>query len=300
MPMSTEFAHYLNAKRQLVEAALAQYGPQANAFPPLLHEAMRYSLFAGGKRLRPIMVLMAAELLEKPLADVAFAAAADEMIHTYSLIHDDLPAMDDDDLRRGMPTNHKKYGEDMAILAGDALLTLAFEVVTDPRHTASCSPTALLRAAHELGQAAGSRGMVGGQVLDLQAEGRTIDAAELDAIHVHKTGKMITVSLRIGAILAGAGDAQLEALSTYGDNIGLAFQIVDDVLDIKGSPDKLGKNVQSDLEHHKATYPALYGLDESKALARKFVNDAKLCLQIFPERTEYFIQLAEYIISRTS
>jgi len=299
MEKKQDLQQYLTEKRKLVENALEKYLPKEDIYPPLIHEAMRYSVFAGGKRLRPIMVLMAAELLGKESSTVSFAAAAIEMVHTYSLIHDDLPAMDNDDLRRGMPTNHKKYGEDIAILAGDALLTLAFQLMADPKHTEYCSPESILTAIYELGLAAGSRGMIGGQVMDLELEGEQIQAAELEYIHKHKTGKMITASLRIGAILSDAGEGQLAALTTYGEKIGLAFQIVDDILDIEGSEEELGKNIQSDLNKQKATYPALYGIDESKTMAGKLINDAKLSLQIFGERAQYFYQLTDYIISRT-
>jgi len=290
---------YLAQKRVLVEEALEQYLPKAEVYPPLIHESMRYSIFAGGKRLRPIMALMAAELLGKESASVAFAAAAIEMVHTYSLIHDDLPAMDNDDLRRGMLTNHKKYGEDIAILAGDALLTLAFQVMTDPKQTAFCAPAAILAATYELGLAAGSLGMVGGQVMDMQAERRQLEPAELEYIHTHKTGKLLTAAIRIGAILAEADAEQLAALTTYGENVGLAFQIVDDILDLEGTTAELGKNIKSDLHKQKATYPAMYGIGASKTMADKLIKDAKISLQIFAARAEYFHQLAEYIIART-
>jgi geranylgeranyl diphosphate synthase type II len=290
---------YLADKRMLVEQVLAQYLPQANTFPPLIHESMRYSVFAGGKRLRPVMVLMAAELCGKDNNSVTFAAAAVEMVHTYSLIHDDLPAMDNDDLRRGMPTNHKKFGEDTAILAGDALLTLAFQIMVDPQHCASCSPAAILRATYELGLAAGSLGMVGGQIMDMQAERRQVSPSELEYIHLHKTAKMIMASLRIGAILADANQPQLAALTTYGEKVGLAFQIVDDILDLEGTTEELGKNIKSDLKKQKSTYPSLYGITESKAMAGKLIDEAKISLQIFGEQAQYFSQLADYIVART-
>lgn len=291
---------YLAEQRTLVEQALETYLPSADTYPPLLHESMRYSVFAGGKRLRPIMVLMAAELFGKKAESVAFAAAAVEIVHTYSLIHDDLPAMDNDDLRRGVPTNHKKFGEDTAILAGDALLTLAFQVMTDPKHRAACSPEAILSATHELGTAAGSCGMVGGQIMDMQAERRQITPAELHYIHQHKTGKMITVSLRIGAILANAPAEGLHAVSVYGDKIGLAFQIADDILDLEGTTEELGKNAKSDLNKQKSTYPAMYGIPQSRAMAEQCILDAKAALQNFGDRAHYFHQLADYIIARTS
>jgi geranylgeranyl diphosphate synthase, type II len=290
---------YLAQKTLLIEQALDIWLPQAEGYPPLLHEAMRYSMFAGGKRLRPIMVLMAAELCGKESAQVGFAAAAIEMVHTYSLIHDDLPAMDNDDLRRGMPTNHKKYGEATAILAGDALLTLAFQVMTDCRQLEFCTPTAVLKATYELGLAAGSFGMVGGQIMDMQAERRQIEPTELAYIHTHKTGKLLTAALRIGAILAEASVEQLTALTSYGEKLGLAFQIVDDILDIEGTTAELGKPINSDLNQHKSTYPVLYGLEASKTIANQLITEAKNSLQIFAERARYFHLLADYIITRT-
>ena len=299
MEWTNDLKQYLTQKRERVEQALDRYLPTSDTYPPILHESMRYSVFAGGKRLRPIMVLMAAELFGRSPESVVFAAAALEMIHTYSLIHDDLPAMDNDDLRRGLPTNHKKYGEDVAILAGDALLTLAFQVMTDPQHLAECSASAILQATHELGLAAGAAGMVGGQIMDMQAERRQISVSELEYIHTHKTGKLLTASLRIGAILSEAEEESFVALTTYGERVGLAFQIVDDILDIEGNEEELGKTVQSDLQNHKATYPSRYGLAESKTLVEKLINDAKISLQIFGEGAKYFSLLADFIMSRT-
>jgi geranylgeranyl diphosphate synthase type II len=260
---------------------------------------MRYSVFAGGKRMRPIMVLMTAEMLDQSCSSVAFAAAALEMIHTYSLIHDDLPAMDDDDLRRGKPTNHKVYGEAMAILAGDALLTMAFQIMTDPKHSSSYTPSTIIAATNELATAAGPLGMVGGQVLDIQAEGRQISLAELEHIHILKTARMITVALRIGAILSHATPQQLEKVTVYGENVGLAFQIVDDILDVEGNAAELGKNPEGDLHKEKATYATLYGLETSKVFVQKLINTAKQSLHLFQERAYYFNQLADFIRLRT-
>ena len=298
MEQSPNLQHYLATKRHLVEQALDLYLPATEISPSLLHESMRYSVFGGGKRLRPILLLMAAELCGKAHEDVLFAAAAIEMIHTYSLIHDDLPAMDDDDLRRGQPTNHRKYGEAIAILAGDALLTLAFQVMTDPTHGTACPAGAILQATCELGQAVGSIGMIGGQVLDIHAEQRLITPENLESIHALKTGKLLAVSLRIGAILAGASDSTLNALTEYGVHIGLAFQIVDDILDIEGNEIELGKTIQSDINKQKATYPALYGLDESKTRAQHLIHKAKSSVNIFGEKAIYFHQLADFIITR--
>lgn len=290
---------YLREKQQLVEQALELYLPPEASYPAILHEAMRYSVFAGGKRLRPILLLMAAEMCAKPVTEVLFAAAAIEMIHTYSLIHDDLPALDNDDLRRGKPTSHKKYGEDVAILAGDALLTLAFQIMTDPTQKNQGTLQAVLSATYELAVAAGTYGMVGGQVMDMQAEKRQIQPEELEYIHSHKTGKLLTAAVRIGAILADATPAQLEAISTYGEKAGLAFQIVDDLLDVESSTETLGKSVHSDESRQKATYPALYGLERSRMMAQQLLDEAKRALHSFGDRAYYFTLLADYIYTRT-
>ena len=299
--METAFPlqHYLSEKRISIERALRTYLPSQATSPTLLHESMRYSILAGGKRLRPLLVLMAAELCGKEPEDVLFAAAALEMIHTYSLIHDDLPSMDDDDLRRGQPTNHKKYGEAVAILAGDALLTLAFQVMSDVRYRAVCSTDALLQATHELSCAAGSTGMVGGQMLDLEGEKRRISPEELQTIHALKTGKLLSVALRIGAILSEAPPETSNALNRYGERIGLAFQIVDDILDLEGDEAELGKSPQSDVANRKSTYPALYGVAESKILASNLIEQAHSALDIFGERARYLRDLATYIVART-
>jgi geranylgeranyl diphosphate synthase, type II len=290
---------YLAEQRALVEDALRAALLSSGIRPSILHDAMRYSVLAGGKRLRPILTLMAAELCGKSAADVVFAAAALEMIHTYSLIHDDLPAMDNDDLRRGLPTTHKQYGEAVAILAGDALLTLAFEVMSDPRHWAVCAPETILRATHEVSCAAGAAGMVGGQVLDMQAEQRRIGPEALRTIHALKTGKLFTAALRIGAILAEASPDRLAALTTYGERIGLAFQIVDDILDLEGEAAELGKAPHSDLINQKSTYPSVLGLAESRALADRLAQEAQAAVRIFGRQAQYVCELATYIVTRT-
>lgn len=290
---------YLHERQRIVEQAMEACLPPEDAYPPMIHASMHYSVFAGGKRLRPILVLMAAEMFEKSVSDVLFAAAALEMIHTYSLIHDDLPAMDNDDLRRGKPTNHKVYGDALAILAGDALLTLAFEVMADPTHTRVCSPAAILAAIYELSHAAGVCGMVGGQVMDMQAEKRPVQPEELDYIHRHKTAKLITAAVRIGAMLSNATPEELAAVSMYGEKVGLAFQIVDDLLDIESSTEALGKPVHSDESRQKATYPALYGIEQSKNRARQLIEEAKQSLARFGDRARYFVLLADYIYART-
>lgn len=299
MNTTLDLKTYLRERQQIVEQALEEYLPSDETYPPRIHASMRYSMLAGGKRLRPILVLMAAELCHKPVSEVLFAAAAIEMIHTYSLIHDDLPSMDNDDLRRGKPTNHKVYGEDIAILAGDALLTLAFEVMVDPKHTSNTDPTAILAAIYELAHASGTFGMVGGQVMDMQAEKRPIQPAELDYIHQHKTAKLITAAVKIGAILANATHTDLAAVSTYGEKIGLAFQIVDDLLDIESSTEALGKPAHSDESRQKATYPAFYGIEQSKIMAQQLITEAKQSLSSFGDLAYYFTLLADFIYGRT-
>ena len=300
MAQQRDLTSYLDEKRRIVEQALETCLPSADTLPPTLHEAMRYSTLAGGKRLRPVMLLMTAELFGRDCRDMAFAAAALEVIHTYSLIHDDLPAMDNDDLRRGRPTNHKVYGEAMAILAGDALLTLAFQIMSDPAHFANFDPAAMLRATHELARAAGSNGMAGGQALDMQAEQRQISLTELETIHRLKTGKMLAAAMRIGALLSNARTEELEAVTRYGEHVGLAFQIVDDMLDLEGTAETLGKNPASDLQRQKATYPALHGLAQSKMLVEHLIQAAIQDVHLFGDRASYFIQLADYMRSRTN
>ncbi len=294
-----DLKEYLEKKRAMVEEALEEYLPKAEVYPPVIHAAMRYSVFAGGKRLRPVMLLMTAEMLEQEISSVIFAAAAIEMLHTYSLIHDDLPAMDNDDLRRGSPTNHTVYGEDIAILAGDALLTLAFQVMASPRHMKYCSPDTILTAIHELAGASGTYGMIGGQVVDVQAEGRPSEVVELEYIHTHKTAKLLTAAVRMGAILSHATPQQLETVTIYGNKVGLAFQIVDDILDIIGNPEELGKNIKSDIEQQKMTYPAMYGIDKSKSMAQTLIKSAKMSLRMFGNHACYFYQLADFIGART-
>lgn len=250
---------------------------------------MAYSLFAGGKRLRPALALGAAELIcgdDKPALPVACAL---EMIHTYSLIHDDLPCMDNDDLRRGKPTSHKVYGEAIAILAGDTLLTLAFEAA------AECGDVRVIK---EIAEAAGARGMAGGQVIDLQSENRRLGVAELRELHARKTGALIRVSVRTGAMVAGATDAQLDPLTRYGDAIGLAFQIADDILDVVGDEKSIGKRIGSDEAHNKSTYPAAVGLDGARRLAADAVDDAVSALEPFGGEADTFRALAQYIIDR--
>ena len=294
-----EIREYLNQRRQLVEAALGQVLPAANG-PLAGHiEAMRYSLLAGGKRVRPILCLAAAEAVgaePQPLLPVACAL---ECIHTYSLIHDDLPAMDDDDLRRGKATCHKKFGEAEAILAGDGLLSFAFELLARPLG-AEISAAEQLRIIGLIAAAIGPLGMVGGQVLDMAAEGRgaAIDLDALQEIHRRKTGALITVAVQAGAIGGGATPTQLEALTIYGQQLGLAFQIVDDLLNVTGDTATLGKAAGSDAARGKATYPALLGLEATDGKAREAVAAAVAALESFDQRAEPLRQLARYIYDR--
>jgi geranylgeranyl diphosphate synthase type II len=289
---------YLEERRLQVDEALGRYLPEAGDHPKEIHEAVRYSVFAGGKRLRPILVLAAAEAEGGQVEHALPAAAAIELIHTYSLIHDDLPAMDDDDFRRGRPTCHKVYGEALAILAGDALLTQAFILLSGESPATGIAGPARLRVINEIAQAAGSRGMVGGQVVDILQEDREVDLATLLYLHTHKTGSLIRACLRVGGIISSAGSEQMEALTRYGDRIGLAFQIVDDILDLEGSLEALGKRAGSDLRKKKATFPGLLGLEESRQRARSLVREAKHALSIFGDRGAALGAIADYVIAR--
>jgi geranylgeranyl diphosphate synthase type II len=285
-------------RRLLVDEALGRYLPEASDHPKEIHEAVRYSVFAGGKRLRPILVLAAAEAAGGQVEHALPAAAAIELIHTYSLIHDDLPAMDDDDFRRGRPTCHKVYGEALAILAGDALLTQAFILLSGEPSSIRADAVARLRVINEIAQAAGSRGMVGGQVVDILQEDREVDLATLLYLHTHKTGSLIRACLRVGGIISSAGSEQMEALTRYGDRIGLAFQIVDDILDLEGSLEALGKRAGSDLRKKKATFPGLLGLEESRQRARSLVGEAKHALSVFGDRGAALGAIADYVVVR--
>jgi geranylgeranyl diphosphate synthase type II len=289
---------YLADGRARIDAALERLVPAETVYPETIHRAMRHSLFAGGKRIRPILCLAAAESLNAAGDALVQAACSLELVHTYSLIHDDLPALDNDDFRRGVPTCHKVFGEAMAILAGDALLTLAFQVLAELENTLggrSCRMTA------ELARAAGTiRGMIGGQVADLEAEGREIDRAHLEYIHRSKTGALLRASVRMGAIAGGASESDFAALSEYGEHIGLAFQIVDDVLDVVGSPQSLGKTPGKDAAQKKATYPQLYGLDESRRMANERIERALAALAPFAGQARRLRELAEMIVSRSA
>jgi len=287
------FLDYAATARGTVEQALLQFTTLASDCPPRLQEAMRYSLLAKSKRLRPLLVLMAAEACGSNQQEAMPAAVAVEMIHTYSLIHDDLPAMDDDDLRRGQPSSHKQFDEGMAILAGDGLLTLAFEVL-------SCStspPAVAARCCAALAQAAGPCGMVGGQVDDL-ADDKPETLEHLMHIHARKTGALFRVSLKMGGLVADATDEQLAALDTYGSCIGLAFQIVDDLLDVRGDEAALGKRTRKDDGHGKLTYPGMIGIEASESRAQSLVEQACAALTIFGGRAEHLTALARYVVER--
>ncbi len=289
-----DFSDYLAKARGRVELALDEaLGPER---PEQLREAMRYSLLAGGKRLRPILCIAACELAGGDPEDAIPTAVALEMIHTMSLIHDDLPAMDNDDLRRGRPTNHKVYGDAVAILAGDALLTRAFEMVS--LRTPKVSAERLLKVVGELSLVAGAPGLVGGQVVDLECEGKEVDLETLEFIHLHKTGALLKACVTCGALIGGANEELLKALRIYARGIGLAFQIIDDILDVTASSDVLGKTAGKDLIADKTTYPKLLGLDESRRRANDLVNKAKESLEPWSLRSKPLLALADYITDR--
>ena len=291
---------YLKEKRGLIDSFLEAYFAHP-VIPASLSESMAYSLFAGGKRVRPVLTLASHEACGGRADDIVPYASALEFIHTYSLIHDDLPAMDNDDLRRGKPTSHKVFGEGMAILAGDALLTEAFYLLSNNTHRSSgIRGRAVLKVIREVSMAAGAHGMVGGQAEDILSEGREMDGQNLSFIHAHKTGALITVSVRAGAILSGAGKRKLSALTAYGENIGLAFQIVDDILDIRGNSAEMGKPIGSDEKKKKLTFPALYGIGPSMKKAEGLVRDAIDSISFFPESAEPLREIAKYILQRSN
>ena len=282
-------------RRELVEAALAEELAKTPVLDATLRASMEYSLMAGGKRLRPILLMAAADAVGADGTKFLSVACALEMIHTYSLIHDDLPAMDDDALRRGKATNHVVYGDGIAILAGDALLTLAFTVILRQKDV---SAETLLRVVDEISRAAGAEGMVGGQALDLEAENRQITMEELRSVHRGKTGALFCAALRSGAILAGATEKQLAALTSYADHFGLAFQITDDILDVIGSAEEIGKPVGSDEKNNKSTYVSLTSLPEAQALACCTAEAAEEALSIFGAEADFLRGLVSYLVNR--
>lgn len=294
--MKTEIRSFFDTVRPAIETSLDRILPADTVSPVELHRAMRYSMLAGGKRLRPALCVAAYSIYHDDYAAILPVASALEMAHTYSLIHDDLPAMDDDDFRRGMPSCHKKFGEAMAILAGDALLTLTFETIaTCPQFDASRLNAAIVRLARALGT---REGMIAGQVLDLAAEGGSLNAIELEAIHRSKTGALLSTSVWLGAWLGGADSTELESLLGFGQKIGLAFQVVDDVLDETESRETLGKTAGKDRERGKATYPALLGIEQSRRYARDLTEQAREAIRPLGRRAELLIGISEFLETR--
>ena len=291
------FKDELKSRVNNVEILLNEYMPKEEGYQKTIFEAMNYSLSAGGKRLRPILTLEACKLVGGNEKDAIPFAAAIEMIHTYSLIHDDLPALDNDDLRRGRKTNHKVYGEAMAILAGDGLLNYAYEIMLKESIRKDYS-NKYLKAINEIAKASGIYGMIGGQVVDIESEGKSISMDKLDFIHMNKTAAIIIGCMRAGAIIGGASEIQLENITKYAKNIGLSFQIVDDILDVVGDEARLGKKVGSDIDNEKSTYPSLIGLDKSKEIAKNLIEEAKLSISNIDKDSEFLNSLADYIVDR--
>jgi geranylgeranyl diphosphate synthase type II len=289
---------YLEQKRQDVDRFLDSVMPAEDAPPANLHKAMRYSLFAGGKRVRPILTIAAYEAVGGSSPSILPLASSLELIHTYSLIHDDLPAMDNDDYRRGKPTNHKVFGEAMAILAGDALLTMAFDIASRPDLVNGLDPHAQVRVIQELAAGSGDVGMVGGQVADIEAEGRDIDLATLEGVHRWKTGKLIRASVRIGGIAGGTRAEQVDRLTAYAEDIGLAFQIADDVLNVTGTREELGKDANTDASRGKKTYPTFFGVEGARKLAEERVASALQHLKDFDAKADPLREIARYITAR--
>ena len=287
---------YMSDVSAMTVMRLRELLPSENSYPEVIHEAMAYSVFAGGKRFRPVLCMAACEAVCGNSASALDAACALECIHTYSLVHDDLPGMDNDDYRRGKLTNHKVFGEGMAILAGDALLTYAFEILANMADEKNSLQ--IVQIIQEAAKASGEAGMIGGQVVDILSEQKAPDLALLEYIHSHKTGALIAASVRIGAILGGADAKQLEALTVYAQQLGLAFQITDDILDVIGDAEKIGKPVGSDEKNQKATYPLLFGLEESKQMAKDAVDASIKALELFGDNADMLRALALYLLSR--
>jgi geranylgeranyl diphosphate synthase type II len=290
-------AAYLAARCRLVDEALDRFLPKPKTRPATIHEAMRYSLFAGGKRLRPILCLAAAEACGGSVESALPPAAAVECLHTYTLVHDDLPCMDDDDLRRGMPTCHVKYGEGIAVLTGDALLTIAFEILAQ---TPASSRYGVGTYVTELAVASGSRHLIGGQVLDLEGEGSEVllTPTQLRYLHESKTAALLTASIRLGCMTANATPAKLAALTDYGQALGLAFQVIDDILDVTQTSEKLGKSAGKDIAAAKSTYPALFGLEKSRKEAARLTKKAHDALKPFAKKGERLHEIADYLLDR--
>jgi geranylgeranyl diphosphate synthase type II len=292
-----ELKPYLKERCKIVDKALNEFLPAARTRPKTIHEAMRYSLFAGGKRLRPILCLAAAEACDSDYKNALAPAGAVECIHTYSLIHDDLPCMDDDDLRRGVPTSHVKYGEGIAVLAGDALLTIAFEILAKTPATQRYDVGAYIS---ELAVASGSRNLIGGQVADLEGEGSEIllSPPQLKFIHQSKTAALLTASTRLGGMTADATPKKIEALTIYGQSLGLAFQVIDDILDVTQTSEKLGKSAGKDEATAKSTFPALFGLEKSRQKAAQLTRKAHDALKPFGKKADRLHEIADYLLDR--
>jgi geranylgeranyl diphosphate synthase, type II len=293
---SVNLKTYLLARQKLIDRALDRYLPKARTKPATLHRAMRYSLFAGGKRLRPILCLASAEACRGRIEDAVALACALECIHTYSLVHDDLPSMDNDDFRRGRPTCHKVFGEGIAVLTGDALLTLAFEIVSRAKPSPRYDTSTLLR---EIAVAAGSKKLIAGQVADLEAEGKNVKRRQLQFIHENKTAAMLKSSVRLGAMSANTNARKLSAITRFGQRLGLAFQIIDDILDVTQTSQILGKSAGKDVAAKKATYPAVIGLEQSRAEAKRLTREAHNALSVLSARNaEALHALANYLLER--
>ncbi|MDT8317808.1 MAG: polyprenyl synthetase family protein [bacterium] len=291
---------YLTEKKLLIEKEMSLLMPGGKRLTGNLHDAMSYSLEAGGKRIRPILVLAACEAVGGEPASAMPAACAIEFIHTYSLIHDDLPAMDNDDYRRGKPTCHKAFNESTAILAGDALLTAAFEIMSNNALFKDAKAEAVMDTVHDIARAAGAAGMVGGQQADMEAEGREVDLPTLEFIHTHKTGALILASVKAGAKLGGGDKDQITALTKYAEIAGLAFQVADDILDVTGSRESLGKDAGSDEARNKATYPSIIGLKEARLRAAELLDMAIDSLNGFDDKADPLREIARYIVDRNS
>lgn len=285
----------LKEKRELINITLDRFLPRKDEYPKEIHKAIRHTLFAGGKRLRPYLTIHSFLLFSDAIDKIRPVGAAVELLHTYTLIHDDLPEIDNDDYRRGKKSCHVAYGPDLALLAGDALLTAAFEMLV----TAELSEELRLKLIHELAKEAGFRGLIAGQMMDILSEGRDVTPEELKYIHDNKTGRLIKLSVRFGCYTAEASDTDIACLEQFGDKLGLAFQIVDDILDIEGSTKKLGKTTGKDSEMKKATYPAVYGLEESRTMASRLIEEAKDLLIPYGEKGELLIMLADFIFTRS-
>jgi geranylgeranyl diphosphate synthase type II len=296
-----DFQEY-SVSKALIDEHILDFLPDVDPKSSVLYEAMRYSLENGGKRIRPVLLLAACDFAGGEMREALPYACAVEYIHTYSLIHDDLPGMDDDELRRGLPTNHMVYGDGMAVLAGDGLLTTAFEVMNKDMLIYFDDPVKLkrrVRASHEIAKGAGCRGMVAGQAADVEAAGRSIAGGLLDYIHLNKTAAPIVAAVKAGAFIGGATKEALTALEDYAENLGLAFQIADDILDVTGNEDELGKRTGADQTHRKPTYPALYGVDSSRERLSELTEAALSVLTPFCDNAEFFVKMAQYLLNRT-